>query len=248
LGAPVKVHLLSDLLNPEFDVSDIKLAVFLNAFVISDGLRVAIDERLNGDGRTLAWVYAPGILNGSSCAKGACTPNVTMASDLVGIPLSMSLGNPASLTSTFVTQSAHPLAGTAEPVLPPELNGTVYGAGLGLVSPWFSCGGSDADGDGDRSDGSNVSDGGDGRGGVGGGGGGSDKDGVDTREALEDVDPITVLARYTYAADEATSSTASRLGRQGTPSSICWRHRTSTNASAIFIGASVGALSRRCWS
>lgn len=46
IGAPVRVHLLSDLLNPNFTAKGIKMAVMLNAAMISAKLRKAIKTKL----------------------------------------------------------------------------------------------------------------------------------------------------------------------------------------------------------
>ena len=62
LGAPVRYHLLSDLLLPSFDPSAIKLAIFLNAFVTSNQTVAAVNS-LKSSGRTLVFNYAPGLLN-----------------------------------------------------------------------------------------------------------------------------------------------------------------------------------------
>lgn len=58
-GAKVGFYLLSDLTRPDFPKSA-KLLLFLNAFHLPDNLRIAIREKYQDGGRTLAWVYGPG--------------------------------------------------------------------------------------------------------------------------------------------------------------------------------------------
>lgn len=57
-GARVGFYLLSDLEKPNFP--DAKLLLFLNAFSIPESVRTAIRTRFQTNGRTLAWLYAPG--------------------------------------------------------------------------------------------------------------------------------------------------------------------------------------------
>jgi hypothetical protein len=130
-GAPVKVHLLSDILLPSFDAKAIKLAVFLNAVMLGPEVRAAIKSKLRGAGQVQAWVYAAGILDAPSCtakqptnsdsdkehttpngvgghgngnvdATAGCTPNMATAGDLVGMKLTMSTDDATVLQSTFV--------------------------------------------------------------------------------------------------------------------------------------------------
>lgn len=59
-GARVGFYLLSDLLNPDFPQA--KLLLFANAFRVPYAVREALRTRFQGDGRTFAFVYAPGAL------------------------------------------------------------------------------------------------------------------------------------------------------------------------------------------
>ena len=77
-GARYGIYLQSDLVKPNFP-SSAKLLIFLNAFHIEPAVRVAIRERFQNDGRTLAWVYAPGILDGP----------VSEVADVVGMHLKL---------------------------------------------------------------------------------------------------------------------------------------------------------------
>lgn len=134
IGAPVRVFLLSDLLRENFPADQIRLAVFLNAFMVNDELREAVKTKIQTGGRTAAWIFAPGLFNGSACAGGgSCLPSIAAASDLVGIPLSMHAAD-TSLTTTFV-----PHAGGNGPIIAPPLAGSSYGQTLGMVSPRLSC-------------------------------------------------------------------------------------------------------------
>jgi hypothetical protein len=175
IGAPVRVFLLTDLLQPDFPFGEVKLAVFLNAFMLyvkkqenalfiffsqasfrlnqwvyqdrlgtdttkaeqkerfscrSPELRQTIKTKLQCNGRTLAWLYAPGLLDAEACfaktGSAACTPSVAAASKLVGLPLEMNTTE-AAITTTF------------ERTLKQGLAGASYGAQLGLVSPQLAC-------------------------------------------------------------------------------------------------------------
>lgn len=58
LGVRVGFYLLSDVLKKDFPLGA-KLVLFLNAFALDNTTRAAIAERLQNEGRTLAWVFAP---------------------------------------------------------------------------------------------------------------------------------------------------------------------------------------------
>lgn len=133
IGTAVVAHTLSDLLHPSFDPSILKLAVLPNAFMIAPELRAAIQTKLQHGGRTVAWVYAPGIFGGG-CRDGPCTPDLQAASQLVGMPLRMNSTVAVPLETTFAP---------APGLLPPSLAGSSYGADLGEVAPWLSCDGAD---------------------------------------------------------------------------------------------------------
>ena len=57
-GARVGFYLLSDLQKKDFPLGA-KLVLFLNAFSLDAPTKAAIQERLQGEGRTLAWVFGP---------------------------------------------------------------------------------------------------------------------------------------------------------------------------------------------
>ena len=128
IGAPVRVFLMGDLLHEDFPYGDLKLAVFLNAFMLTPELRQVIKTKLQTNGRTVAWLYAPGLLDAEACSgtgSGSCVPSIAASSELVGLQLELHV-TAESLTTTF--QKAMP-----------ALAGSSYGAGLGLVSPWLAC-------------------------------------------------------------------------------------------------------------
>jgi hypothetical protein len=113
LGTPVKRYLLSDLLNPNLDLSFVKLAVLPNAWNVPANIRSAIDTRLRTAGRTLLFVYAAGYMNddgaasagnisaftGINVAAGAGTPTLQESFNVNGIPVSGGL--PYSITPWF---------------------------------------------------------------------------------------------------------------------------------------------------
>ncbi len=60
-GASVGFYLQSDITRPDFP--EAKLYLFLNALRLTTGERQAVRERLQKPGRTLAWLYAPGLFD-----------------------------------------------------------------------------------------------------------------------------------------------------------------------------------------
>ncbi len=76
-GANVGFYLLSDLAKPEFPAGP-KLLLFLNAYRIPNDVRAAIRDRFQNDGRTLAWLYAPGVLETSEGAATELTEVIGM--------------------------------------------------------------------------------------------------------------------------------------------------------------------------
>jgi hypothetical protein len=144
IGAPVRVFLLSDLLHKDFPAHEVKLAVFLNAFMLSAELRQAIKSKLQQvGGKTLAWLYAPALFAEDKCAGGDCQPDEATASELVGMRMTINL-TAASLSTRF-EQTTGSYRGC--PVLPTSLIGSSYAGvesaphDLGLVSPRLTCGG-----------------------------------------------------------------------------------------------------------
>lgn len=140
IGAPVRVFLLSDLLNPEFPAAEIKMAVFLNAFMLSLEMRTAIRSKLQVDGKLTTFVYTAGLFDTTTCKVGACVPDIGAASELIGLSVTM---NEAAgpLVTTFEDTRIPSMAG---PNLPLSLSNVTYGERLGTVSPRFECGMADS--------------------------------------------------------------------------------------------------------
>ena len=116
LGAPVRLHLLSDLLSSQFDADSVKLAIFLNAFSLSDTMRAAIDNRLKNQNRTLLFFHAAGLLDSDSLSAA-----VEGMTNLTGMLIQQGKGGVISQV-TNVTDLC-PSCGT-------------YGSAA-LISPWF---------------------------------------------------------------------------------------------------------------
>ena len=76
-GANIGFYLLSDLLKPEFPAGP-KLLLFLNAYHIPVSVRAVIRDRFQNDGRTLAWLYAPGTLETSDGAAAELSEVIGM--------------------------------------------------------------------------------------------------------------------------------------------------------------------------
>jgi hypothetical protein len=99
IGAPTRVFVLSDLLLPDFDSSEFRMCIFLNAFVVTPELSEAISKLKQGN-TTLVWQFAPGLFES---AVGPREINTTRISDLVGLPLQR--GGTVSSLLTHVPES-----------------------------------------------------------------------------------------------------------------------------------------------
>lgn len=95
LMAPVRYYLLSDLARPDFPASEIRLAIFANAFDISPAIRQAIASKLQRDNKVLFYLHAAGAM------RGGGTASHTNISELVGFDVARGTGARAT-TSTFV--------------------------------------------------------------------------------------------------------------------------------------------------
>ncbi|MCK5806287.1 MAG: hypothetical protein KAI66_25875, partial [Lentisphaeria bacterium] len=62
IGAPFDVYLTSDLDHPDFPKEQYKLIIMMNPFYLASGERAAI-KKLQADGRTFLWFYAPGYVD-----------------------------------------------------------------------------------------------------------------------------------------------------------------------------------------
>ncbi len=102
MGAPYDMYLLSDIANP--NLPDYKLYIFLNAFHLDALLRDAICRQACREGKTVAWIYAPGYVQQRGFdAKGI--------SELTGIQV-QSLDEPVQAEMTL-TDRKHPITQAA---------------------------------------------------------------------------------------------------------------------------------------
>ncbi|MDD5599986.1 MAG: beta-galactosidase, partial [Victivallaceae bacterium] len=81
-GAPYDVFLDTDLTNANFDFSKYKLYIFVNSFYLSDKQRKIIKDKIEANGNTVIWLYAPGFITNKNLS-------VKAASDITGINLEM---------------------------------------------------------------------------------------------------------------------------------------------------------------
>ncbi|HLK59206.1 MAG TPA: hypothetical protein VKU00_21780, partial [Chthonomonadaceae bacterium] len=82
-GVSYGTYLQSDLLAPDFP-TEAKLYLFLTPYRLSPEHRIAIREKLQGEGRTLAWLYAPGSCEERPSVGGALEEAAT---HIVGMSL-----------------------------------------------------------------------------------------------------------------------------------------------------------------
>lgn len=97
-GASVGFYLQSDLVRDDFP--DAPLYLFLNAFRITTGERAAIREKLQRPGRTLAWLYAPGLFDEDGPARQEI-------GEIVGMTLRLQPWN--AKVGSQLTDIRHPL-------------------------------------------------------------------------------------------------------------------------------------------
>jgi hypothetical protein len=88
IGAPFRTFLLSDVLLPTFPAEQLKLVIITAALRVTDDIADAIDHKLKSHGRTLLWLYAPGVV---SADTGAFDPNGPAR--LTGLPVSLGPGS-----------------------------------------------------------------------------------------------------------------------------------------------------------
>ena len=97
-GASVGFYLQSDVTRPNFP--DAKLYLFLNALRLTAGERAAIREKLQKPGRTLAWLYAPGVFDENG-------PSSEDVGEVVGLALRPQPWN--SRGGSQLTEGKHPI-------------------------------------------------------------------------------------------------------------------------------------------
>jgi hypothetical protein len=101
-GASVGYYLISDLLNPNFPETP-RLFIFLNAFHLPVALRTALQNRWQNNGRTFAWLFAPGVRESG---------NIAELSETIGIQLRLQPWG--SRTGTVVTDGRFALTENAK--------------------------------------------------------------------------------------------------------------------------------------
>ncbi len=97
-GGSVGFYLQSDVLLPNFP--DAKLYLFLNALRITTEERAAIREKLQKPGKTLAWLYAPGVFDENG-------PSSEEAGEVVGMSLRQQPWN--SRGGSVAAEIKHPI-------------------------------------------------------------------------------------------------------------------------------------------
>ncbi len=97
-GGSVGFYLQSDVLLPNFP--DAKLYLFLNALRLTTEERAAIREKLQKPGKTLAWLYAPGVFDENG-------PSPDEANEVVGMALRQQPWN--SRGGSVATDIKHPI-------------------------------------------------------------------------------------------------------------------------------------------
>jgi hypothetical protein len=80
LGAPFDLYLDTDLTHPRFPLNQYKLFIFLNTFYFNQQERSFICDKICADGRTVVWIWAPGMVDDEHAA-------VESVSKLTGIRL-----------------------------------------------------------------------------------------------------------------------------------------------------------------
>ncbi len=102
-GISYEIYLQSDLLHPEFP-RDAKLYLFANPYRLTTEQRAAIAEKLQGAGRTLAWMFAPGACEERPQIGGAMEETATGA---VGLTLRQQEWN--SEIGSRIVEQRHPI-------------------------------------------------------------------------------------------------------------------------------------------
>ncbi len=97
-GGSVGFYLQSDVLLPNFP--DAKLYLFLNALRLTTEERSAVREKLQKPGKTLAWLYAPGVFDENG-------PSSEEANEVVGMALRQQPWN--SRGGSVATEIKHPI-------------------------------------------------------------------------------------------------------------------------------------------
>jgi len=96
-GASVRYYLQSDL---HLLAESVKVVFFLNALRVSTQERISIREKLQRQGRTIVWVYAPGLYDENG-------PTPAEISEIVGMPLKSRAWH--AKVGTIFTDDRHPV-------------------------------------------------------------------------------------------------------------------------------------------
>lgn len=132
MGAPYDIYLHNDLDHP--DILDYKLYIVLDVFYLSEEERKVLKERLQGDNKTVLWMYAPGFLTDQGFSLRAIE-------ELVGMKIAYKknsydregLGSPLYLR---VTDFHHPITEKLD-------SSAVFGTDRS-IGPMFYCNDPDA--------------------------------------------------------------------------------------------------------
>ena len=153
IGAPLRVHLLSDLLKGELDLRHAKLAIFANAYRVDAALHAAVQQKLHSSGAqpTLVFFHAPGAIDGGG-RWDAAGPGKLLQTN------GMQLGDGTRRLDTYFVDSSSSSSSSSSSrsglrgAVPDfsSLRGLSFSSLLGglppvasraPVSPWFSCSG-----------------------------------------------------------------------------------------------------------
>ncbi|MFA6815402.1 MAG: hypothetical protein WCS73_03820 [Lentisphaeria bacterium] len=102
MGAPYDIYLLDDI--PNVDLSQYRLMVFANAFVLSDYQRQNIEKYCQKDKRVLFWLYAPGIIKDNSLS-------LDNISNFLGMELGMEKSRAASTINITLSNKSFSFEG-----------------------------------------------------------------------------------------------------------------------------------------
>ncbi|TQF12930.1 hypothetical protein FJV41_26590 [Myxococcus llanfairpwllgwyngyllgogerychwyrndrobwllllantysiliogogogochensis] len=108
VGAPARHYLLSDLAT--LDTSNLRLAIFLDAYKLTESDKQIIQQKLAGSGRTLLYLYAPGVIDGSG---NAADSNVSSA---LGMPVSRRATTSAFAAASYIDGREYPDNGLGAPL------------------------------------------------------------------------------------------------------------------------------------
>ena len=166
LGTPLRIHLLSDLLQGALDLRHIRLAIFANAYRVTAALQHEIQTKLRAPATnmppTTVFFHAPGLIDGDTGRFVASGPT-----DLIGAPMRLHSGFQSGLHSRemnldtlFAPPPAAELPAAAPdlsrlhgqsytslsvymspacPGCPTRVGGITAAASAAPVSPWLAC-------------------------------------------------------------------------------------------------------------